>query len=653
MKLFSEGKIGSLVVPNRVVMTAMGVAQSAEDGDVTDLEVAFYRERARGGVGLIITECMIIDWNNGRGNLHQTSAADDRHIPGLKRLADAVHEYESRIIGQLYHPGRQGFVHVNGVESMPAPSDLCDAMTQQPVHAMDIDEINALVDSFAQAAWRLSQAGFDGVEIHAAHGYLLNSFLSPYANLRTDQYGGSTENRVRIIKQIVEAIRNLCGKDFAVITRISADEYLSMVGKVDQGITLDEGIAIAKALEDMGCDAIDVSSGVYETMNTAWEPFAYEEGWKSHLAAEVKQAVSIPVIGVSVYRNPSFAEALLEEGKLDFVGSARAHFADPHWSSKAEAGEPGSIRRCISCLACMESLVAADETGGPSSCAINPRTGREKFSIPVDGAGKLVVVIGAGPAGLEAAVTAAERGCSVIIFEKKSQIGGQLNYAAQPPGKDKINWMIEFYQNRIEALDIDLRLNEWPRSADIAALEPAAVIIATGSEPVLPRSIPGLDGENVHTPPEVLMGEVDLSGKKVAVVGSGMTGIETAEFLAVRGCELSLFEMLPNIGPGVYFQNMMDIMPKLGAHGVQFYPEHKLLGVEGDTAAFERADGSRYEDRFDAIVISLGTRPECNCGDDIRDYIPEAVTIGDSNKPGRITDATTSAWLAIRELSFN
>jgi NADPH-dependent 2,4-dienoyl-CoA reductase/sulfur reductase-like enzyme len=488
--------------------------------------------------------------------------------------------------------------------------------------------------------------------VHAAHGYLLNSFLSPYANLRTDEYGGSTENRTRLVAEIVQGIREFCGVDFAIIVRISADEYLELAGKPDQGIKLEEGVAIAKLLEAAGADALDISSGIYETMNSAWEPFAYEEGWKSHLAARVKAAVGIPVIGASVYRNPDFCEQLLQDGKLDFVGSARAHFADPFWSRKAEQGETASIRRCISCLACMESLVAADETGGPATCAINPRTGRETVSIPADGDGRLVVVMGAGPAGLEAAVAAAERGCRVILFEKKDVIGGQLNLASKPPGKDKVNWLIDFYQNRIDTLGIDLRLDTWPKSVDVAALNPAAVIIATGSEPVLPRAITGLDGANVYTPPAILTGEVDLSGKKVCVVGSGMTGIETTELLATQGCQLSLFEMLKDIGPGVYFQNMMDIMPKLGARGVQFFPEHRLLGIEGNVARFEKADGSTYEDTFEAFVISLGTRPELNCGDDIRAYFPEAFTVGDSSKPGRIVNATTDGWLAVKDLQL-
>jgi 2,4-dienoyl-CoA reductase-like NADH-dependent reductase (Old Yellow Enzyme family)/thioredoxin reductase len=650
--LFSEGRIGSLTLPNRVVMTAMGIAQSAVDGTVTDLEVAFYSERARGGVGMVITECMVIDWSSGRGNLHQTSVASDGMVPGLQRLAEGVHGSGAKVVGQIYHPGRQGFTHVNGTESMPAPSDIKDAMTQQPVHAMGTDEIAGMVDCFAQAARRLKEAGFDGVEIHAAHGYLLNSFLSPYANHRTDEYGGSTSNRTRVVQEIIAAVRTVCGAGFPIIVRISADEFLEMAGKPGAGIKLDEAVAIAKILEAAGCDALDVSSGIYETMNAAWEPFPYEEGWKSHLAARVKAEVQVPVIGVSVYRNPAFAEQLLADGQLDFVGSARAHFADPHWARKAQAGEVGAIRRCVSCLVCMETLVAADETGEPAHCAINPRTGREPAELPVDGAGRVVAVVGAGPAGLEAAVTAAERGCKVLLFEKEGRIGGQLNYASQPPGKAKIDWLLAYYEDRIQALGIDLRLNTGAMPEDVAAIDADVVLVAAGSEPVLPRAIPGLDGANVYLPPAVLSGAVDLSGKTVVVIGSGMTGIETTELLAEQGCRLSLFEMLPDIGPGVYFQNMMDIMPKLAAHGVGFYPSHKLLGIEGNRAHFEKEDGSRFDIEAEAFVVSLGTRPLSAYLDAVRVLIPSAVAIGDVAKPGRIIDATTAGWQSVKEITW-
>ncbi|MDR1359124.1 MAG: FAD-dependent oxidoreductase [Coriobacteriales bacterium] len=644
--LFSEGRIGSLNLPNRIVMTAMGTAQAATDGSVTDLEVAFYRERARGGVGLIITECMIVDWASGHGNLHQTAATEDAHIAGLTRLALAVHEEGGKLVGQLYHPGRQGFLHVNGTETQPAPSDIPDAMTQVPVHAMTVEEIAALVEKFGEAARRLQQAGFDGVEIHGAHGYLLTSFLSPASNLRTDEYGGNTENRARIVTEIIAKVREYCGPDFPLLVRISASEYLEMAGKPGQGIDIDEGVALARCLEAAGADALDVSSGIYETMNSAWEPFSYEEGWKSSLAARVKEAVSVPVIGVSVYRHAAFAENLLAQGMLDFVGSARAHFADPFWSAKAKAGEILSVRRCISCLSCMESLVIADETGGPSHCAINPRTGRE-LDVPVaDGAGRKVVVVGAGPAGLEAAVTAAERGFAVTLFEREDRIGGQLNYAVQPPGKGKINWMLVYYAERIRALGIDLHLNSAVTPEELARMDAHAVLLAVGSEPIMPRAIPGLDGDNVYEPPTVLTGEVDLAGKKIVVIGSGMTGIETTHLLAEQGCELALFEMLPDIGPGVYFQNLMDLMPRLAAHKVQLYPSHKLLSIEGNRAAFEKEDGSRFEAEAEAFVVSLGTRPLSAYVAEVQELIPGAVAIGDSSKPGRIRDATRTGWEA-------
>jgi 2,4-dienoyl-CoA reductase-like NADH-dependent reductase (Old Yellow Enzyme family)/thioredoxin reductase len=650
--LFSEGTIGSLTVRNRTVMTAMGNAMASTDGSITDAAVAFYAERARGGCGLIITECLVVNWDNGRSNLHQSSVATDDTIAGLARLSARVHEAGAALVGQIYHPGRQGAPELNGVDSMPAPSDLVDALTQHPVHAMTLEEIAALIEDFGQAARRLKEAGFDGVEVHGAHGYLLTSFLSPYANLRTDAYGGDTEGRTRIVREIIARIRETCGQDFPLLVRISADEFLDMVGKDGQGIVLEEGVRIARALEAAGADAIDVSSGIYETMNSAWEPFPFEEGWKSHLAAAVKEAVSIPVIGVSVIRNPAFAERLLAEGKLDFVGSARAHFADPGWALKAQTDQVGAIRRCISCLACMESLVAADETGGPAICAINPRTGFELTVEPRDGEGKLIVVVGAGPAGLEAAVTAAGRGCKVVLLEADTRIGGQLNLAAQPPGKAKMNWVMEFYGNRIEALGIDLRLNTTATPALLTELAPDAVIVAAGSVPVAPRTIPGLDQNNVYLPPAVLLGEVDLSGKRVCVIGSGMTGIETTEFLAEQGCELALYEMAPDIGPGVYFQNMMYIMPRLGAHGTQFLPSHKLLGIEGQIARFEREDGSEVSARFDAFVVSLGTRPNSESIAPIIDACPNAVLVGDATKPGRVTNATADGWAAARTLAL-
>lgn len=644
--LSSEGRIGSIDLPNRIVMTAMGTAQSNPDGTVSDVEVAFYRERARGGVGLIITECMIVDWASGRGNLHQTAVTDDAHIPGLTTLTAAVHAEGSKIVGQIYHPGRQGFPHTNGTKTQPAPSDISDAMTQVPVHAMSIEEIKALVDKFGEAAVRLKKAGFDGVELHGAHGYLLNSFMSPYSNERTDAYGGNTQNRTRIVAEIIARIRELCGSNFAILVRCPANEYLETVGKPTEGIHPEEGIAIARCLEAAGADALDVSCGIYETMNTAWEPFSYEEGWKSSLAAGVKAAVNIPVIGVSVYRHPPYVEKLLAKGSLDFVGSARAHFADPFWAAKAQKGEMLTIRRCISCLSCMETLVAADETGVPSRCAINPRTARELAELPKDGNGRHVVVVGAGPAGLEAATTAAERGFSVTLFEKQEKIGGQLNYAAKPPGKNKINWLVVFYGNLVKTLGVELHLNTAITPEELAALDAYAVIVATGSEPIMPRAIPGLDASNVYAPPAVLTGQVDLAGKKVVVVGSGMTGIETTDLLAQQDCELALFEMVPHIGPGIYFQNLMDIMPKLAAHNVQLYPSHKLLGIEGNTAAFEKDDGSRFEIEAEAFVVSLGTRPLSAYVEAVQALVPSAVAIGDTNKPGRIMDATRSGWEA-------
>jgi NADPH-dependent 2,4-dienoyl-CoA reductase/sulfur reductase-like enzyme len=263
-----------------------------------------------------------------------------------------------------------------------------------------------------------------------------------------------------------------------------------------------------------------------------------------------------------------------------------------------------------------------------------------------------VVVVGAGPAGLEAAVTAAERGCSVVLFEAADTIGGQLNLAAQPPGKNKMNWIMDFYTEAIAALGIELHLNTPATPELIAASAPTAVIIAAGSVPIAPRAIPGLDGDNVCLPPEVLRGEVDLTGKRVCVIGSGMTGIETTDLLTERGCELTLYEMMPDIGPGVYFQNMMYIMPRLGAHGVQFFPSHKLLAIEGNSARFERVDKTVVTQEADFFVVSLGTRPNLDSINPLIEAYPHAILVGDANKPGRITAATHDGWTAARTVAL-
>ncbi|MDK2805352.1 MAG: hypothetical protein PWQ94_516 [Thermoanaerobacterium sp.] len=650
--LLSKGKIGTMETRNRIVMTAMGNALANNDGTVSQRDINFYGARAKGGVGLIITECTIVD-ERGKGNTKQICVYDDRFIPGLKALAEEVHKYDGKIVVQIYHPGRQGISAINGNLPMMAPSDVECKVVRQPVQAMSIQQIEEMVNKFVDAAVRIKNAGIDGVEVHGAHGYLINQFLSPYTNKRTDKYGGNLENRMRFLEEIVVGIKEKCGKDFPLLVRLSVDEFLEMVGLPNEGLHIEESVKIAKRLEELGVDALDISCGIYETMNVAWEPSSYEQGWKVHLAETIKKSVNIPVIGVSVYRDPEFANRMIEEGKIDFAGSARQHFADPEWANKAKEGKLDEIRKCISCLYCMESLMSADITGASAQCSINIQSGRERElnDFKEDGAKRVVAIIGAGPAGLEAARILAKRRFKPLIFEKSDKLGGQLQFANKPPKKEKINWLIDYLKTQIEKAGIEVRYNTAPTVEILKKLNPYAIFLAQGSNPIMPKSIRGIDRKNVLVAEDILSGKVRLNGKKVAVVGSGMTGLETAHYLAVDGNDVSVFEMADEIGPGLFFQNLIDILGHLGPFKVKLYPKHKLVEIGEDKVIFENTETKEniYQ-VFDYVVLSLGRIPNTEFIDEIKSAFGNVVVLGDARQVGKIRNAMESGFMAAYNL---
>ncbi len=650
--LLSKGKIGTMETRNRIVMTAMGNALANNDGTVSQRDINFYGARAKGGVGLIITECTIVD-ERGKGNTKQIGVYDDRFIPGLKALAEEVHKYGGKIAVQIYHPGRQGISAINGNLPMMAPSDVECKVVRQPVQAMSIEQIEEMVNKFVDAAVRIKNAGIDGVEVHGAHGYLINQFLSPYTNKRTDKYGGNLENRMRFLEEIVVGIKEKCGRDFPLLVRLSVDEFLGMVGLPNEGLHIEEGVKIAKRMEELGVDALDISCGIYETMNVAWEPSSYEQGWKVHLGETIKKSVNIPVIGVSVYRDPEFANRMIEEGKIDFAGSARQHFADPEWANKAKEGRLDEIRKCISCLYCMESLMNADIVGASAQCSINIQSGREGElnDFKEDGAKKVVAIIGAGPAGLEAARILAKRRFKPVIFEKSDKLGGQLQLANKPPKKEKINWLIDYLKTQIEKAGIEVRYNTAPTVEILKQLNPYAVFIAQGSNPIMPKSIRGIDRKNVLVAEDILSGKVKLNDKKVAVVGSGMTGLETAHYLAVDGNDVNVFEMADEIGPGLFFQNLIDILGHLGSFKVKLYPKHKLVEIGEDKVVFENTETKENVHHvFDYVVLSLGRTPNTELIDEIKAAFDNVVVLGDAKQAGKIRNAMESGFMAAYNL---
>lgn len=646
--LFQPGRIGKVEIRNRVVMTSLLTGLANKNGTVSEGLIAFYETRAQGGAGLIITEATQIV-PGGCHNKFQLGAFEDSQISGLAEMVKRIHACGSSFFMQLYHPGSQTTNKLAGGELL-TPSGLgSKALPAQKCRAMDQADIDDLVKAFAEAAIRAKKAGFDGVELNAAHGYLLNQFLSPYTNKRTDAYGGNIKGRCRLVQEIIVAVRQAVGKDFPITLCISADEFLEKAGIKEDGIGLPETIAILTQLIPFGLDAVSVSAGTLETQNCAWEPISYPQGWRTYLPETVKRNIFVPVIGTSVIREPAFAEQLLKRGAMDFVGVARGQVADPEWAMKAEQGRANEIRRCISCLHCMQQLV---ETGH-SECAINPKSHHEaEYGVlKVTGDNQPVVVVGGGPAGMEAARILALRGYKPILFEKANRLGGQLLLADKPPHKGKIDWLISYYEERLKVLNVDVRLNTEATAELIAAENPIAVFLATGSVPSRPASIVGIDGDNVCIAPDVLTGKVDIRGKQVVVVGDGLTGIETAETLGLQENVVSVVGRNSEIGERIYVQNRQGVLDSLIVQHARFFPRRELVSISADGITVKNtATDDLLFMPTDVVVLSLGVRPNLKRRDEFIEAFPDAIILGDAIRGGRIADAVHTAYDAVTAL---
>ena len=646
-KLFTPGKIGSLTIPNRIAMTAASASLSQPDGTMTEEMLAYYEARAKGGVGLIITEMVCVDEDRGVLFPRELNAAREENIPSFRRLADRVHPYGTKIFAQLFHPGANADPKLNPCLPLLSASPAKGKKRGQAAEASR-EDIADIVAKFGQAARRVQEGGFDGVEVHAAHHYFLHSFLSPVTNHRQDEYGGSLENRTRILREIVEAIRAACGPDFPLMFRISVEEYIG-----PKGYHADTGIKICQLLERWGVDAINVTaSGTDSKLSQSVEPMYYPQGWRKHLAKAVKGTVSIPVLSVALIRDPAYAEKLLEEGVLDFAASVRAHLADPQWAEKARTGREADILPCISCMACF----AKYESEGHITCAVNPETGYEAHlpPLPQDGGGRLVVVLGAGPAGLEGAWMAARRGFRVILFEKADQAGGQLRLAALAPRKEKIWWLLDSLLHRCQQAGVELRLGTAPTLDELAALAPYAILDATGGKPARPASIPGaLDSPLVCTPPEVLTGALDIREESVVVVGSGMTGLETAEYLSDRDRNnaVLVLEAAERLAPGVYGSNRNAVTAVLEINNVVLLTSRTLTRIGDDRVWFaDSKTGEEYVYPCDRVVLALGTVPSRPYGDQLAGLCDRVATIGDAVTGGQIWDAVHQGYWAARNL---
>lgn len=688
--LFSPMKIGTCEIKNRIVMPPMMMGFCQPDGTPTEMLMDYYEERAKGGTGLIMTEITRVNDDHGGTAFNQLAMSHDYHIEPMREMVRRIHRHGAKLFVQLHHPGRQNVgIMVHMIPLTNACSKVCKSFPKlvykiapgigkkmveknlvfaavgpskcEPskvagghVRALSHREVKKLIRQFIDAAVRCKKAGVDGVELHAAHGYLLQQFLSPNTNKRTDEYGGSFENRMRFVKEIIEGIRQECGKDYPLVVRLAVDECYDKIGKPGKGYDLATGIKYAKAFADMGIDAIDVSSAAYDTYNYWLEPTSFDCGWRAYMAAAVKKEVgSLPVIAANLIRSPEQAEKQLEEGIQDFVSLGRPHIADPHWAEKVRDGRADEVKRCINCLYCIESMMDNAYIGKHGGCSVNPVLGEERRfnNLAKDGAGRRVVIIGAGVAGLTAAEILGRRGFKPVVLEKEAACGGQINLADKGPHKEKIHWCASDLETNALKYGAEIRYNTEATAESVAALKPYAVIVATGAVAVRPRSIKGADGANVFTTTQILDGSVKLEGKKVAVIGTGMTGLETGELLAEYGNKLTFVEMAKEIAPGTWFQHLDDALPKLEKAGAKFMLSTKLVSIDSKGALVEDVKkGTQSRVDCDAVVLSLGARPVNGLAKELEGKVGKLYVVGDADKVGRIAHATGSAYKIAMDL---
>ena len=684
--LFSPMKIGNVEIKNRIVMAPMCMGFGQYNGCATETMMNYYEERAKGGVGLIFTEITRINDITGASSFGQLGMSHDYQIPALKEMADRIHKHNCKVMVELHHPGRQnlglmiGTVPICNIGSkllgnmytkiltgavippgkvlqdkdiVPrtvAPSK-CEKskMSESVNRELSKKEIKKLICQFVEGAVRVQKAGCDGVELHASHGYLIQQFLSPNTNKRTDEYGGSLKNRMRFLLEIIDGIRKNCGKDFPIVVRLTVDEMYSKIVQDGKGYNLEEGLKMAKILNDKGIDAIDVSSAAYDTFNYWLEPTTFTPGWRKYLACEVKKVVDIPVIAANLIRSPKQAELQLKEGCQDFISLGRPLIADPYWPKKVKNGNENLVKRCVCCLYCFESMMNGAYKYTHGKCSVNPFVGREDVKLKHNGNARKVVIIGAGCAGLTAAELLAKRGFDVTVFEKDSKQGGQLNLASKPPHKDKMNWVCEDLLANAVSAGAKVIFNTLVTKDIIDSYSPQIVINATGGNAVHPKAF---SGNNISTVTEILDGSVKLENKNVAVIGSGMTGLETSELLVSQGNKVTIIEMADEIAPSAWFQHVDDALPVLEKAGTKFLTSHKLLSVSQSGIELEDLKSKKTISlKVDYVVLSLGVKPDTVLFDTIKNSSNYKVyNIGDSLKIGRIANATESAYQLVMSI---
>jgi len=662
-KLFEPIKIADVQIRNRIVMSPMGLGRATEDGFVTDVMVDFYIERAKGGAGLINIVC---GYNDFCVYLpHIPALQDDKYVPGLRKMTDAIHEHGAKTFAQIINMGSSCFSTADGGPP-PAPSAIRNTLTGVMPREMTTAEVRLLGDHFAEAAWRAKEGGFDGVELCGNSGYLMNQFLSPLTNQRHDEYGGDFERRMRFPLEVVEKIRAKAGSRFPISYRVSGDDF--MKGGVRQdGVKL-----IAQALEKAGVSLINVTAGWHQ----AFLPLSSMDvprGTYVYLAEGIKQVVKVPVITCHRINSPFLAEQILMNGQADMVGMGRPFLTDPEWPKKAAEGRFDEIRQCTACdQRCLDAVFSMSEI----TCTFNPAAGREKqYALVPAAKPKKVLVIGGGPAGMEAARTLAQRGHHVTLFEKSHKLGGQLNIAAIPPGRGEFASAVNWLSSELYRVGVKVELGKEVDAGAVKKQRPDAVVVATGATPLRPK-IPGIDGDNVVWANEVLENRAAL-GKRVVVIGGGAVGMETALFIAKqgpmtaesavflalggaldaeaavnmtrKGPQVTILEMLERIGQDMGPTTRASVRFALRLHDVKVVTKAKASRITEAGVVYER-DGKEELAEADTVVIATGSKSETALYDALHGALPEVYRIGDCVKARTACEAIEEAALIARKI---
>jgi len=638
-KLWEPIRLGRLPLRNRIVMSPMEVDFNSQDGSVTERTIHYYAERARGGVGLVVVEATCVDHPVGRMSPFQLRADADRFIPGLRRLARALRDAGAGVVLQLHHGGRRASSAVTGQQPV-APSPIADPAGELP-RELTRDEIAAITTRFAEAARRALIAGFDGIQVHAAHGYLVAQFLSPLSNRRDDEYGGPLENRARFLLEVIAAIRERVGRHYPLLCRLSAADYEVRDGEIREfagGLTPAEGRRVAELLEAGGVNAIDVS--VTFVGPGKMHPMGWPEGRLAPLAAAVREGVSIPV-SATARIPPELAETLLRDQKLDLVTMGRALIADPHLPRKVAENRSQDVIPCIYCQSCIDPKLR--EPG--VICVVNPALGHEgDAGVKPAATPQKVLVVGGGPAGMEAARSAALRGHEVRLVEAGDALGGQMLLASKPrAAQETLERFRRYLIRQLEKHGVGIRLGERFTIEDLERWPPDVVVLATGVRAVLPE-IPGVEGEQVLFAAAVLEGTP--TGRRVAVVGSELVGCETALCLAAQGKAVTLLGRRPEPATKVTTDVRTFLLRALEERKITVLSGVDVEEIVAGGVGFRNPLGERETLAIDSVVLATGAGPDRRLLSHLEARVPRVLAVGDCHRPRGLREAIAEGYRA-------